>query len=265
MHGFAFSAWMVLLLVQTSLVAANRTDIHKRLGVAGAGLGVLMMVLGAYVAISRVAAGLSLSPPGVTALQGAHTAPRDDGRIPGAVGLRAVGSASAPTFTSVSCSSRRSSSCRPQSGVFRASSYRSDRGRGAGTGRPGSASQICSSSRSRCTTGGRALGRIHPATLWGGVVLGHLLSHWRLRDRRDANMASVRELAHSAYLCTPRDTSGAPPVYFLNGARNRHCGTVHRTRFSGRAQLGRGVRGAAAACLQLLPLPLGDDGGRRKI
>jgi len=70
MHGFAFSAWMVLLLVQTSLVAANRTDIHKRLGVAGAGLGVLMMVLGAYVAISRVAAGLSLTPPGVTALQG---------------------------------------------------------------------------------------------------------------------------------------------------------------------------------------------------
>ena len=70
MHGFAFSAWMVLLLVQTSLVAANRTDIHRRLGVAGAALGVLMMVLGAYVAISRVAAGLTLSPPGVTPLQG---------------------------------------------------------------------------------------------------------------------------------------------------------------------------------------------------
>ena len=70
MHGFAFSAWMVLLFVQTSLVAAGRTDIHRRLGVAGAALGMLMMVLGAYVAISRVAAGLTLSPPGVTALQG---------------------------------------------------------------------------------------------------------------------------------------------------------------------------------------------------
>ena len=69
-HGFAFSAWMVLLVVQASLVAANRTYIHRRLGVAGAGLGVLMMVLGAYVAITRVAAGLTLSPPGVTALQG---------------------------------------------------------------------------------------------------------------------------------------------------------------------------------------------------
>jgi hypothetical protein len=70
MHGFAFSAWMVLLVIQTSLVAANRTDIHRRLGVAGAALGVLMMVLGAYVAISRVAAGLTQSPPGVTPLQG---------------------------------------------------------------------------------------------------------------------------------------------------------------------------------------------------
>ena len=70
MHGFAFSAWMVLLFIQTSLVAANRTDIHRRLGVAGGVLGVLMMVLGAYVAISRVATGLTQSPPGVTPLQG---------------------------------------------------------------------------------------------------------------------------------------------------------------------------------------------------
>ncbi len=67
-HGFAFSAWMVLLVVQTSLVAANRTDIHRRLGIAGAGLGVLMMVLGAHVAISRTAAGLTLVPPGVSPL-----------------------------------------------------------------------------------------------------------------------------------------------------------------------------------------------------
>jgi hypothetical protein len=60
-HGFAFSAWMVLLVVQTSLVAANRTDIHRRLGVAGAGLGVVMMMLGAYVAITRTdAEGLAL-------------------------------------------------------------------------------------------------------------------------------------------------------------------------------------------------------------
>jgi hypothetical protein len=68
LHGFAFSAWMVLLVVQTSLVAIDRTDMHRRLGVVGAGLGVLMMVLGVYVAITRTAAGLTLVPPGSTRL-----------------------------------------------------------------------------------------------------------------------------------------------------------------------------------------------------
>lgn len=67
-HGLAFSAWMVLLVVQTSLVAANRTDVHRRLGVVGVVLAMLMMVLGAYVAISRTASGLTLSPPGVSPL-----------------------------------------------------------------------------------------------------------------------------------------------------------------------------------------------------
>jgi hypothetical protein len=57
-HGFVFTAWMILLVVQTSLVAANKTAVHRRLGVAGAALGVLMTVLGAYVAITRAGADL---------------------------------------------------------------------------------------------------------------------------------------------------------------------------------------------------------------
>jgi hypothetical protein len=67
-HGLAFSAWMVLLVVQTALVAANRIDIHRRLGILGCGLAALMMVLGAHVAISRTASGLILSPPGISPL-----------------------------------------------------------------------------------------------------------------------------------------------------------------------------------------------------
>ncbi len=69
LHGFAFSTWMILLIVQTSLVAANKTAIHRRLGVGGAALGALMMVLGAYVAISRTRAGLTVAPPGMTPVQ----------------------------------------------------------------------------------------------------------------------------------------------------------------------------------------------------
>src|SRR5512146_3323646 len=44
-HGAAFTTWMVLLVVQTTLVAAGRTDIHRKLGVVGAVLGAVMMVL----------------------------------------------------------------------------------------------------------------------------------------------------------------------------------------------------------------------------
>src|SRR4051794_39857328 len=36
LHGAAFSAWILLFVAQTTLVAAGRTDIHRRLGVAGA-------------------------------------------------------------------------------------------------------------------------------------------------------------------------------------------------------------------------------------
>lgn len=65
-HGFLFSAWMILLAVQTSLIAAGKTAVHRKFGIAGAVLGVLMMVAGAYVAITRARAGLTVPPPGMT-------------------------------------------------------------------------------------------------------------------------------------------------------------------------------------------------------
>ncbi|HEX3273900.1 MAG TPA: hypothetical protein VHR43_03520, partial [Gemmatimonadales bacterium] len=34
LHGVAFSAWILLFVAQTTLVAAGQTDIHRRLGVA---------------------------------------------------------------------------------------------------------------------------------------------------------------------------------------------------------------------------------------
>lgn len=64
LHGLAFTAWMVLLVVQTSLVAANKTAVHRTLGVFGVALGVIMMILGAYVAVARIRAGFMAPPPG---------------------------------------------------------------------------------------------------------------------------------------------------------------------------------------------------------
>jgi hypothetical protein len=60
LHGAAYTAWMVLLVTQTTLIATHRVNLHRRLGVAGAALAVLMVVLGTMVAVSRTANGLML-------------------------------------------------------------------------------------------------------------------------------------------------------------------------------------------------------------
>ena len=52
-HGVIFSGWIVLFLTQTTLVATNRTRIHRKLGVAGGILASLMILIGTYTAIVR--------------------------------------------------------------------------------------------------------------------------------------------------------------------------------------------------------------------
>jgi hypothetical protein len=63
MHGVAFSAWILLFVTQTTLVAAGRTDIHRRLGIAGAVLAVGMVVLGSVLAVWNAREGRA--PPGI--------------------------------------------------------------------------------------------------------------------------------------------------------------------------------------------------------
>jgi hypothetical protein len=45
-HAVIFSSWILLLVAQTSLVAADRVDLHRRLGVAGFGLACLLVLVG---------------------------------------------------------------------------------------------------------------------------------------------------------------------------------------------------------------------------
>jgi hypothetical protein len=61
-HGLVFSSWVALYAVQTSLVAADRVRLHRRLGVAGGILAVILVLVGATTAIVRVREGFS--PPG---------------------------------------------------------------------------------------------------------------------------------------------------------------------------------------------------------
>ena len=66
LHGGLFTAWLVLLLVQTSLVAAKRTPLHRRLGVAGGVLIVAMVIVGYLAGIDAARRGSAL--PGMTPL-----------------------------------------------------------------------------------------------------------------------------------------------------------------------------------------------------
>lgn len=62
LHGIVFSSWLVLFLVQTTLVATNRTRIHRRLGILGAIIASLMIIIGSTTAIIR--AKIIAVPPG---------------------------------------------------------------------------------------------------------------------------------------------------------------------------------------------------------
>ena len=62
LHGFVFTSWLVLFVTQTTLVAAHRTDIHRRLGVAGGVIAVLMVLLGVTTALVRAKQGATPLP-----------------------------------------------------------------------------------------------------------------------------------------------------------------------------------------------------------
>ena len=67
-HGLVFTTWVLFFLAQTALVASGRTYLHRRMGVAGAMLAVLVLIVGTTVAIMRVKSGKASPIPGVPAL-----------------------------------------------------------------------------------------------------------------------------------------------------------------------------------------------------
>lgn len=65
LHGAAFSCWILLLVTQTSLVAAGRVTIHRRLGIAGFVLACFMVMLGVLAATDSL--GRGTGPSGLDA------------------------------------------------------------------------------------------------------------------------------------------------------------------------------------------------------
>lgn len=67
-HGLVFTSWVLLFLAQTTLVATGRTDVHRKLGVGGAVLAALLLIVGTTTAVLRVKGGGSSPIPGVPPL-----------------------------------------------------------------------------------------------------------------------------------------------------------------------------------------------------
>lgn len=65
-HGFVMSSWFVLFATQTWLIEAHRVDIHRRVGILGAIMVVLIPILGVATAIEG--ARRHAGPPGIPPL-----------------------------------------------------------------------------------------------------------------------------------------------------------------------------------------------------
>jgi hypothetical protein len=61
-HGLIFTSWVALFIVQTRLIAARRTPLHRRLGVLGGLIAIAMLVVGTLAAIASARRGFT--PPG---------------------------------------------------------------------------------------------------------------------------------------------------------------------------------------------------------
>jgi hypothetical protein len=62
LHALLFMSWLVLFIVQTSLIATHRVKVHRKLGYFGVALGTAMIVVGGRTAVE--AARLGAVPPG---------------------------------------------------------------------------------------------------------------------------------------------------------------------------------------------------------
>jgi hypothetical protein len=64
LHGALMTSWFALFFVQTSLIAAHRVNVHKRLGIVGSVLAGLIVIVGTAVALHGAARDLRLPTAG---------------------------------------------------------------------------------------------------------------------------------------------------------------------------------------------------------
>ena len=74
-HGFILTLWFVLFMIQVRLVATARINLHRRLGVAGAVVGGLVVLLGGIVAFLASRREFFAHPAGIRDLVGFKVPP----------------------------------------------------------------------------------------------------------------------------------------------------------------------------------------------
>src|SRR5581483_850316 len=57
LHALLFTSWLVLFIVQTSLIATHRVKVHRKLGYLGVGLGASMIIVGVRLAVEAARLG----------------------------------------------------------------------------------------------------------------------------------------------------------------------------------------------------------------
>lgn len=62
-HGVVMSLWFALYLVQARLIATHRVALHRRLGLLGAALALLVLMVGTHTAITAARLGRMPGPP----------------------------------------------------------------------------------------------------------------------------------------------------------------------------------------------------------
>ncbi len=62
-HGAIFTSWILLFIAQTALITGRRIDLHRKLGVFGAAVAALMVVVGTLTALHGVVR--ASGPPGI--------------------------------------------------------------------------------------------------------------------------------------------------------------------------------------------------------
>ena len=68
LHGIIMTAWVVLFIVQVTLVAKRRTKTHQQLGILGAIIAALVVIVGILTAIYAAARGATPGPPALSFL-----------------------------------------------------------------------------------------------------------------------------------------------------------------------------------------------------